>query len=293
VSRGCACGCGIFDVATSAMFPTGAGWMTFAEWDYQDQNRNWDGSGRAPAANNNDKEIETDFVTLGLQHMFNRSWGVQVDLPYDFRSFKTISVAPGNPVTALNWSTFGDVRIRGLYTGFSPDLSTGLTFGFKLPTGSWNHENAYGDIDRDSEIGTGSTDLLLGAYHAGNITRDHDWSWYAQAQMDAPILTQDHYRPGVELDAATGIYYNGWAVHGVNIRPVAQILGSYRASDSGLAASNPVASGYQRILVSPGLEIDLHPVTVYADVEIPIYQRFTGNQLAAPALFKVAVSYMF
>jgi hypothetical protein len=60
-----------------------------------------------------------------------------------------------------------------------------------------------------------------------------------------------------------------------------------------LAASNPVASGYQRILVSPGLEIDLHPVTVYADVEIPIYQRFTGNQLAAPALFKVAVSYMF
>jgi hypothetical protein len=34
-------------------------------------------------------------------------------------------------------------------------------------------------------------------------------------------------------------------------------------------------------------------VKVYADVEIPVYQDFTGNQLAAQALFKVSMSYMF
>ncbi len=78
----CACGCGVFDVATSSMFPEGEGGMAFLNYDYQDQNQNWNGTSSAPAANNDDKKIETDFVTLGLQYMFNRSWGAQVELPY-------------------------------------------------------------------------------------------------------------------------------------------------------------------------------------------------------------------
>ena len=58
-------------------------------------------------------------------------------------------------------------------------------------------------------------------------------------------------------------------------------------------AGSPVASGYQRVMLSPGVEFPIHPVKIYADVEIPVYQHFTGNQLAAPVLFKVSVSYMF
>src|SRR5580693_3389516 len=71
----CACGCSIFDVATSSMFPDGPGGMAFLNYDYQDQNQNWNGTSSAPAANNQDKKIETHFVTLGLQYMFNRDWG--------------------------------------------------------------------------------------------------------------------------------------------------------------------------------------------------------------------------
>ena len=87
----CACGCGVFDVATSSMFPNGQGGMAYLQYDYQDQNRNWSGTSRAPAANNGDKEIETDFLTVGLQYMFNSSWGVQFELPYDYRKFTTVS----------------------------------------------------------------------------------------------------------------------------------------------------------------------------------------------------------
>src|SRR5208282_1300932 len=75
----CACGCGVFDVATSSMLPNGTGGMAFLQYDYQDQNHNWSGTSQAPAANNSDKEIETDFITIGLQYMFNSSWGVQVE----------------------------------------------------------------------------------------------------------------------------------------------------------------------------------------------------------------------
>jgi hypothetical protein len=32
---------------------------------------------------------------------------------------------------------------------------------------------------------------------------------------------------------------------------------------------------------------------MYADVEVPVFQDFVGNQLAAPWMFKMYVSYMF
>jgi hypothetical protein len=34
-------------------------------------------------------------------------------------------------------------------------------------------------------------------------------------------------------------------------------------------------------------------VKVYADVELPVFQNVNGNQLVAPVLVKVKVSYMF
>src|SRR5271154_6986429 len=76
----CACGCGVFDVATSSMFPTvGDNGMAFLQYDWQDQNHNWSGNSEAPAANNGDKEIKTTFITAGLQYMFNNSWGAKIE----------------------------------------------------------------------------------------------------------------------------------------------------------------------------------------------------------------------
>ncbi len=107
-----------------------------------------------------------------------------------------------------------------------------------------------------------------------------------------PALIQAEYRPGVELDTAAGIDYKGLSLGRVKISPVAQAIFSERTSDSGDAA-NPDNSGYQRILLSPGIEFHIHPVKIYADAEFPVYQNFTGNQLAAPVLFKVSLSFMF
>ncbi len=48
----------------------------------------------------------------------------------------------------------------------------------------------------------------------------------------------------------------------------------------------------RRLFLLPGVEVRFSPhVMLYADVEFPVYQRMTGNQLVAPALFKVIVSY--
>jgi len=288
----CACGCGVFDVATSSMFPAGPGGMVYVGYDYQDQSRNWSGNSGAPAAHNGDKEIRTHFVTLGLQYLFNRSWGAQVELPLWNRTFAQDVNWPAPPakIESRNWTGLGDIRLKGIYTGFSEDLSSGLTFGLKLPTGSFHRDGDF--VDRDTQIGTGSTDLLLGAFHRQNLKLGNDFQWFAQAELDVPVLTQNQYRPGVEVDAAAGIYYNGWSVGKMTITPVAQVIGSERTGDIG-AAANPPNSGYQRILLSPGIEFHLHPLSVYADVELPVYQHVTGNQLIAPALFKLVLSYHF
>jgi len=287
----CACGCGVFDVGTSSMFPGGSGGMAYLNYDYQDQNQNWSGTSSASAANNGDKEIETHFAAIGLQYMFNRSWGAQLELPVWNRTFTTdLNFGNGIPqIVSRNWTGLGDLRLKGIYTGFSEDLSSGLTFGVKLPTGSDSHDLDV--VDRDTQIGTGSTDLLLGAFHRARFGSSH-WNWFGQAEMDLPVLKTGGYRPGLEVDVAAGIYRDGLSLGRVKISPVAQVIGSWRGRDNGSEAA-PDDSGYQRVLLSPGIEFHLHPVKFYADVEIPVYQNMRGNQLVAPALFKVSASYMF
>jgi hypothetical protein len=288
VVHACACGCGVFDVATSYMLPNGPGGMIWSQYSYQDQTQNWSGSGRAPSADNDDKEIETHFIDLGFQYMFNNKWGVSAELPYDFRYFR--GTLDDGSISSHHWSTFGDLKLQAIYTGFSSNMSSGFTLGLKLPTGGFHIDTDL--VDRDTQIGTGSTDLLVGGFHRGNIAHSADWEWFAQFQLDLPTFIQADYRPGVEFDAAAGIDYAGFSIGRTHIVPIAQVLFSERASDSG-AAADPENTGYQRLLLSPALEVNIHPVDIYADVEFPVFQNFTGDQLAASVMFKFAVTYMF
>ena len=80
-------------------------------------------------------------------------------MPFDRRFFKTVNDS-GN-LALTTWTTLGDIRVKGLYTGFFEDQSLGVDLGVKLPTGSFGH----GGADRDTQIGSGSTDILLGGYY--------------------------------------------------------------------------------------------------------------------------------
>ena len=95
------------------------------------------------------------------------------------------------------------------------------------------------------------------------------------------------------MDSALGMYYGGWNVGRAKVSPVAQVIISERTSDGGSASAHPVASGFQRVLISPGLEVDVHPVKFYADAEVPVYQNFVGDQIAAAVLIKATVAYEF
>jgi hypothetical protein len=289
LAMACACGCGVFDVGSGSLFQTNPGGVTYVEYNYMNQNQNWSGDGKAPAADNSDKQIESSFITLGGQYMFDRSWGVMAEIPFVSRFFRTENDA-GTGVQSFNHNAFGDLRVMGVYSGFSSDMSTGLIFGAKLPTGDWK----YPGFDRDTETGSGSTDVLVGGYHFGAITRDEQWTYFTRVMADLPVATQGGYVPGDEVDAAVGAAYNGLSLANgkIKIAPSLQLIGSLRGRDSGPEAS-PEGSGYSRLLVSPGVEIDAGHWKLYGDVELPVAQHINDNQLVAPALFKVIVSRSF
>ncbi len=268
------------------MFPTHEGGMVFLEYDYQNQDRNWSGTSPSSADNNSDKKILTNFFTLGYQYLFNRQWGVMGEFPFWNRYFKTTD-DNGN-VVGFDHSAVGDIRIRALYTGFSDTMTTGINFGLKLPTGDYTYPN----FDPDTEIGTGSTDLLLGGYHVDSLTSDFHWNWFTNAELDQPILNAGGYRPGSQVDAALGVYYNHGYIGSYKIAPVVEVRDTYRWRDSGTLAHAP-DTGYERILLGPGLEVDKLNWRVYADVGFPVLQNVNGNQLVASELYKLNISYHF
>jgi hypothetical protein len=314
-AKACACGCSVFDVG-GGLLPqeNDHGGRVFIEWWHADQNQNWIGSSKGSAAANSDKRLVTDWYTAGFMYMFNREWGVMARLPYVNRSFTTDTGPPGG-IQTFNSRDFGDLEVTGMYTGFSQDLSTGVMFGLKLPTGVYTAQG----LDRDTQIGSGSTDLILGAFHRGLITGDNAWQYFTQIRWQQPFLYRgavnpdtglvELYKPSYQVDGAAGVLYNNlYNVLGFDkITPLVQIIASHRGHDRGEAA-DPFNSGFDRLMFSPGIEFtkvldeaNNRVLKVYFDVEIPFYYRTNASvndagsegQLIAPYLFKLITSYNF
>jgi hypothetical protein len=288
LSWACACGCSIFDVGTPSILPDGPGGTAWFEYDFQNQYINWHHTEPASANANSDKQIKTHFLTLGAQYMLNRDWGAMITVPYLIRNFRTEGATP-DEINQYRHANFGDVRLWGMYTGLQEDMSLGLLAGFKLATG----DHTYSHFDRDTSIGTGSTDLLIGGYKLGsfpthlgslNLTfRDRPFDWFAQGQYDYPFLSTGNYVPGKEFDAAIGSYYNFGRVGPLKeLAPFLTLYGAFRSHDQG-SESNAPNSGYERLLLAPGGEIKVGILRFYADID----------QLVAPYAIKTIVSYDF
>ena len=319
-ARACACGCSVFDVGGLDLpQEQDHGGRVFFEFWGTDQTQNYVGSSRAPASINLDKQLNTQWFNAGFSYSFNRDWGVMVRIPTANRTLTTDTGAFAG-VTSFNSKDIGDIEIMGMYTGFFKDVSTGIIFGVKLPSGTFTAPG----FDRDNQIGTGSTDLLLGAFHRGLLSGDNAWQYFSQIMWRQPFLYQaaadpqgffdgnagvvQTYFPAGQIDAAAGIVYNNlYHVLGLDkITPLGQVIVSHRNADSGTGA-DPFNSGFDRVMLSPGVEFtkvvdeaNNRVVKLYADVEVPIYYRAnaannagTEGQLLAPYQIKVVASYNF
>lgn len=284
-------GLGSSDFQTQGLATT-PGLILGLSYNYANQNRlmlgTKDAAGQTNLSLPNAQEIEqltrTSTATLHADYT-SITWGVNVKLPYIGRYH--VTYPPGNTTTLASQSrTLGDMQVLGRYTGLSDTGGSGLLLGLKLPTGPFHETFSDGSaLDRSLQPGSGSTDIMAGAYTTGNVGH---LGWFLQGLWQSPVLTQQDYRPGYVATLNVGLRYGEF---GQRIIPTLQINAMYRGRDAGLQAT-PDTSGGQFVYIVPGVFAHLgHGISAYAQVQLPVYQHVYGLQLVPRFIPSVGVLY--
>ncbi|EIM00859.1 lipoprotein [Rhodanobacter denitrificans] len=225
-------------------------------------------------------------------------------MPYVVRDHATYGVqlqpytsaesAPGQ-ISGAHVAGVGDAKFLASYQGFLPTHNLGVQFGVKLPTGHYGGETADGHfvghpttfntgtglgqaLDTNLQAGTGSTDLIAGAYYFQPISQNFDA--FVNGQFQAAISqhldnTGADYRPGNLTTISFGLRYEAhmdWV-------PQVQINWLHKSADQGALADVFDTEGTVAYL-SPGISGSItKDLQLYVFVQAPIYSHLQGYQL--------------
>ncbi len=292
------CGCTLSTDWASQGFTAGPGFRLDFRFDYLDQKQLRSGTGtvdRAGLAVPNGQEIQQQTLnrnyTVALDYSAKTDWGVNVQAPYFDRYHTTF--APGDTeISTSHTQSIGDVRVIGRYHGFTADHSVGIQFGVKLPTGSIHNDFISGPqagqpLDRGLQPGTGTMDILVGAYNFGALSRN--WDYFVQGLLQQPLNSRDDFKPGTGINLNFGVGYAAYE----SVTPQLQINARVERRDSGANADIP-NSGATLMYFSPGVTWHVsHQFHVATFVQLPIYQRVNGLQIEPRYTASVSVGYQF
>jgi len=292
-----------------------AGITADLSYDYLNQDRQRYGTSAASStlinsqyANGQEVEAYTKTNTISASLIYNAdTWGVSAVIPYVNRSHGTYgsgtpgTVVDGSTLTTSSDSGIGDIKIIGRYNGFSADNSSGVIGGIKLPTGNTGAHFSDGvtPLDAGLQIGTGSTDVILGGYTTGAF---HTYGWFIQGTLQHAVATKKalgdlDYRPGDVYSLNSGIRY---AVFGAKISPMLQLNIVKKQADSGAftVPTDPVTgapvSGGTLAYLAPGVTMRVGGgASVYGFVQVPIYQNVNSLQLTPGYILTLGVRQSF
>jgi hypothetical protein len=293
-----ACGCTLSSDWASQGLAASRGWRFDLRYDFfeQDQLRaGIDTVSTAGITYPTDREIQQYTInrnsTLALDYGIDHNWGVNVSLPWFDRSHATIA-AGDTEISTSHDRGIGDLRVLGRYVGFDAQHGTGIEFGLKLPTGKFDSQFRSGPqqgetLDRGLQLGTGTTDLLLGVYNFGALAPD--WGYFAHALLQAPLDSRDQFKPGAGINLNFGVRYAAFN----QVVPQLQVNARFEKRERG-ANADVENSGATLIYLSPGLTWNFsRRFSAYGFVQAPLYQRVNGLQLEATELASVGLHYIF
>ncbi|HXE20724.1 MAG TPA: transporter [Rhodoferax sp.] len=319
------CGCSLSSDAAMG-YSASAGWMVSLEYDYLNQNQLRSGTGSVSpaqvAAINNaggDQEVENDtlnhYVTLGLSYAPSADWNFKLMVPYIARSHSTYGSASNplgsNDLSGATISGLGDIKFITSYQGLLPTHNLGFQLGVKLPTGNYGGPNAAGTgtvgrnpaaftsgpgtgslLDTSLQAGTGSTDLIVGAYYYQPVSQNFDA--FVNGQFQAAVMQRldqagADYRPGNLATVSFGVRYEA----NPDIVPQLQMNITHKSADQGALADTADTAGTVAYL-SPGVTVAVANNThLYAFVQLPVYSKLAGYQLFPRWGASVGVTHAF
>ncbi|HEV7164116.1 MAG TPA: hypothetical protein VGO35_01855 [Gammaproteobacteria bacterium] len=299
VAHACSsCGCTLnTDLGSQGVVSGIRGWRIGLRYDIvdQDQLRSGDSTVADPAlpsADEVERRTRNGYYTLSLDYTFNRRWGVGMELPYLDRYHSTVAEGDATLSTSDSQS-LSDVRVLGRYTGFAADMSTGLLFGLKLPTGSKGTRFDSGPqtgklVDRSLQAGSGTTDVLLGMYHFDDFNGSS--GWFAQAMYQHSLRVDAGFKPGDSLNLNLGLRYY-WSD---SLTPQLQFNVQARSHDTDADPSAHANSGGRLLYVSPGVTFNAgEGWHGYLFLQFPLFQHVYGLQLAPTRLISAGFSHSF
>jgi len=324
------CGCSLSSDAAMG-YSAVPGWRVTAEYDYIDQSQLRSGTkGISPAqvaAINDaggDQEIENDtvnrYLTVGISYAPNADWNFKLLAPYIDRRHTTYGSSP-NPLTSdeisgATVSSLGDIKFIASFQGFLPTHNLGVQLGVKLPTGHYGGPNADDSgtvgrgpvafttgpaalnaspdnlLDTSLQAGTGSTDLIVGAYYFRAISQNFDA--FINGQFQAAISQKldqmgADYRPGNLASVNFGVRYEAnpqWV-------PQLQVNLTRKSPDQG-ALADTLSTGGTVAYLSPGLTVMVAKNTsLFGFIQLPVYSNLDGYQLFPHWTASIGASYAF
>jgi hypothetical protein len=153
-----------------------------------------------------------------------------------------------------------------------------MQLGFKLATGSFDNNFIAGPqqgepLDRGLQPGTGTTDLLVGAFNFGALSRN--WDYFAQGMLQQPLNSRDGFRPGTGFNLNAGFRYVGID----HVVPSIQLNARIEGRESGPNA-DVENSGASLVYLSPGVNFQIADrLHGYVFAQVPVYQRVNGLQI--------------
>lgn len=322
------CGCSLSTDAAMG-YSAMPGWRVSLDYTFIPQNQLRSGSSavsaNVPAAINaagGSQEVERQTINrywnLGINYSPNAKWNFSAIVPFIDRGHSTYGNATPDQLTPDNSSGvtskgLGDIKLIGSYQGFLPTHNLGVQLGVKLPTGKYGGQNALTGapvgrspvffssgpnsaagqaLDTSLQPGTGSTDVIVGAYYYQPISQNFDG--FINGQFQSAVienlrgLGQD-YRPGNQATVSIGLRYEA----NPKIVPQLQINVTRKSADQGALADTNNTAGTV-VYLSPGITVNVvKNLNVYAFVQKALYSRLSGYQLFPRWSGTVGASYAF
>jgi len=297
------CGCTLSADAAMGYSATG-GWRLSVEYDYLHQDELRSGTRAAagvPAGTELERETLSRYITTSVSYSPNAAWNIALFLPYVVRTHSTYGefdpTQPSSALSSSRSSSLGDLRLIGSYQGFLPTNNLGVQLGVKLPSGRYGTAVEFSGgpaagapLDASLQPGSGSTDLIVGAYYYQAISQDFDFFANGQFQsalrhhMDRP---GNDYRPGNATTVSSGLRY----VRSTQWVPQLQVNLLHKSPDQGALADLQNTAGNVAYL-SPGLTVTLPSrLQLFGFLQLPLYSNLYGYQLFPRYTLSVGASY--
>src|SRR5262249_22111772 len=145
-------------------------------------------------------------------------------------------------------------------------------------------------LDASLQPGTGSTDVIVGAYYYRAVAQD--WDVFANGLFQAAVHQRQDapgsdFRPGNAATLSFGVRYMARA----HLLPQLQVNFVHKAPDTGALADVQSSAG-SVVYLSPGVSVALtRRLGVFGFVQLPLYSNLYGYQLFPRWTASVGASY--